>query len=222
MGYLEEVLKLVGISPNQLRQRQQDLPETLAELHQSVLRAFVDTGTAPGDERLPIASDLGDFDMETALKRLEEADLIVRDQVSGRILGAYPFSSVPTRHRVELDNGTSAFAMCAIDALGIPFMTGRDATVLSQDPGTGEEISVQIREARAVWSPVSAVVVVASNGGVGPIASSCCVAINFFRSAEEAERYLEAQPSLIGRVLGQGDALEAGRRVFANLLDRRD
>lgn len=221
MSNLEEVLKLVGISPNQLRQRQQGLPEALAELHQSVLRAFMETGTAPGDEHLPIASHLGDFDMDTALKRLEEADLIVRDQVSGRILGAYPFSSVPTRHRVALDNGTSAFAMCAIDALGIPFMTGRDATVLSQDPGTGEEISVQIREARAVWSPISAVVVVASNGGVGPIASSCCVAINFFRSAKGAEKYLEAHPSLIGRVLGQGDALEAGRRVFGNLLDRR-
>lgn len=116
---LEEVLKLVGISPDQLRQRQQDLSETLAELHQSVLRAFVETGTAPGEERLPIASDFGDCDIDMALKRLEEADLIVRDQVSGRILGAYPFSSVPTRHRVELDDGTSAFAMCAIDALGI-------------------------------------------------------------------------------------------------------
>jgi hypothetical protein len=217
---LEEVLKLVGISPNQFRQRQQDLPETLAELHQSVLRAFVETGTVPREEHLPKVPVLDDLDINTALKRLEEADLIVRDQVSGRILGAYPFSSVPTRHRLELDNGTSAFAMCAIDALGIPFMTGRDATVLSQDPDNGEEICIHIRDARAVWSPISAVVVVASNGGVAPIASSCCVAINFFRSAEAAERYLGVQGSLIGRVLGQADALEAGRRMFGNLLNR--
>ncbi|MGH3546890.1 MAG: organomercurial lyase [Pseudonocardiaceae bacterium] len=33
---------------------------------------------------------------------------------------AYPFSAAPTRHRVRLATGVDTYAMCVIDALGIP------------------------------------------------------------------------------------------------------
>lgn len=47
---------------------------------------------------------------------------------------AYPFSRRPSGHLVQLDRGPAVWAMCAIDALGIPVMTGRDAAIVSADP----------------------------------------------------------------------------------------
>src|SRR5262249_58871257 len=45
---------------------------------------------------------------------------------NGVVAVAYPFSGMPTRQQVELDGFPAVYAMCAIDALGIPAMAGRD------------------------------------------------------------------------------------------------
>jgi hypothetical protein len=42
----------------------------------------------------------------------------------GAVAVGYPFSRTPTRHRVQLAGTPPVWAMCAIDALGIPQMTG--------------------------------------------------------------------------------------------------
>lgn len=55
---------------------------------------------------------------------------------------AYPFSAVPTPHRVAIDGGPSVFSMCSVDAIGIAAMLGRAVTVHSADPVTGEPITV--------------------------------------------------------------------------------
>jgi mercuric reductase len=47
---------------------------------------------------------------------------------------AYPFSGAPTRQQVELDGFPAVHAMCAIDALGIPVMAGRDGRITATDP----------------------------------------------------------------------------------------
>ena len=65
------------------------------------------------------------WDPRDALRQLAADDLIALD---GRdtLVAAYPFSPTPTAHVVSRGD-VRAFEMCAIDALGIPFMLDRDA-----------------------------------------------------------------------------------------------
>ena len=55
----------------------------------------------------------------------------------GQIEVAYPFSRRSTGHTVHLTGHLPVAAMCAIDALGIPLMTGADGVIDSTDPTTG-------------------------------------------------------------------------------------
>src|SRR5258706_507532 len=76
--------------------------------------------------------------LAATLADLAGHDLIQRDVATGRIRAAYPFSGVPTPHRVTLSRKAAGspheradqhkraeqqvFAMCALDALGIPLL----------------------------------------------------------------------------------------------------
>ncbi|MHA4854887.1 organomercurial lyase [Rhodococcus sp. MSC1_016] len=55
------------------------------------------------------------------LDRLHVADVIRLDP-AGRITSAYPFSASPTLHRASIGGGSTVYAMCAVDALGISAM----------------------------------------------------------------------------------------------------
>ena len=59
-----------------------------------------------------------------------------------------PFSAVPTDYRVDW-GAQSAFANCAWDALGIAAALGRNATISTHDPLTGEPLSVTVRDGEA-------------------------------------------------------------------------
>jgi alkylmercury lyase-like protein len=50
--------------------------------------------------------------------------------------------------------------MCAIDALGIPLMTGSDVVIDSADPDSGTPIRIQRRGDEWTWQPATAVVVI--------------------------------------------------------------
>ena len=125
--------------------RQAVLPDPLQAFHRRLLKAFV-TGTGAPDAAVVArrAAELG-LDPEAALAALAAlaaADLVHTDPATGSISIAYPFSGRPTPHRVELAGGPTVSAMCALDALGIPQMTRRDARISSTDPTSGQQIAV--------------------------------------------------------------------------------
>jgi hypothetical protein len=197
--------------------RQAALPRKLRRLHQAVLRHFVDTGSSPSRDWLHArASELG-LDPRVASTRLTEADLVHLDD-AGLVSVAYPFSGAPRGHRVALADGPLLSAMCAIDALGVPQMTGRDATITAADPSTGEPIRVDARGGHWRWSPQSAVVLVAGTRANGPSALCTCGHVNYYTRAEQAQAYLDAHPDLTGRVLDQAAAVELAGVVFGGLL----
>jgi len=70
------------------------------------------------------------FGVEDILGQLEEKGVIVRDE-NKAVVAVYPVSALPTRHRVQLADGRTLYAMCAIDAIGAAFTTNQDATVES-------------------------------------------------------------------------------------------
>jgi len=82
-----------------------------------VLQAWLHNGTAPKPHVIPLHS----------LNKLVELDALVESE-SG--LGCYPFSAIETGIRV--DYGVhQVHAMCAIDALAIPFLVNTAATIIA-------------------------------------------------------------------------------------------
>ncbi|WP_158888210.1 alkylmercury lyase family protein [Amycolatopsis anabasis] len=200
------------------------LPHSVRAVHRTILRTFADTGTAP--TRRQLATQVGNRDagLEATLDALTAADLIGIDEV-GEIAYAYPFSTRPTAHRVRLPGGTQPYAMCAIDALGIPTMLGTDAVITSRDAETGEPITVDVTDHGTTtrWQPADAVVYLGSRTDccATTSAGTCCGYINFFTSHRNALAWAENRPDLTGRVLDQDRALAAGVRCFGDLLRTR-
>lgn len=71
---------------------------------------------------------------------------------------AYPFSTASTRHRVRIGDRFDAYAMCAVDTLGIAPMLGQDTLIESIDVTTGEPISLVTLNGRSTWAPAEVVV----------------------------------------------------------------
>jgi hypothetical protein len=147
---------------------------------------------------------------------LIEADLIQTDD-NVLLVVAYPFSVEPTRHRVALCDGRGYYAMCAIDALGIPYMLDQPGEIQSQEPDGREMVRVAVDPERGpTWTPAGAVAVAAFGEGCC-LAQSACPHINLFASHGAAARYLDSHV-LHGGVLPITDAVAAGRWQFGDAL----
>jgi hypothetical protein len=190
------------------------LPAPLRALHRAVLTAFVDTGRAPTTDWVAErAEQLGAGD---ALAALADADLVHTDD--GRVTVAYPFSGTPTPHVVRLDEGPAIWAMCAADALGIPLMTGRDATIATADAHSGEPIRIQVEGGSWTWDPVGTLTLVAGHEACGTAAEGVCRYIHFFTGEENAQAYLAADRTMTGRTFDQEASIELADQVFGRLL----
>jgi hypothetical protein len=181
-----------------------------------VLRGFRDHGQAHRVDLHPTAAALG-VDIDDALDQLASADL-VHTAPDGAIEIAYPFSGRPTGHTVHLAGHPPVAAMCAIDALGIPLMTGSDGVIDSADPDTGTPIRVQRRGDEWTWQPATAVVVICHTDCCGILANSVCRSITFHTDPQHAQSHLDNHPELQGLVISQIDALARAERTFGSLL----
>jgi hypothetical protein len=193
--------------------RQAGLPPELRQLHRAVLQAFLTTGRPPHQGDLRLAT----VDRDEAFRQLREMDLVHLDG-DGYVRAAYPFSGRMTGHFVQLDDGLVLSAMCAIDALGIPLMTRRDAVIVSNDPVGGQPIRIECHGDDWRWSPAGTVVLAAQSRGDGPAADCLCPAITFHASRQSATDHLGGHPGWRGQVLDQGEAIEVARWSFASLL----
>ena len=139
---------------------------------------------------------------------------------AGQITAAYPFSALPTPHRVRIAGQATVFAMCAIDALGISAMAGLPVVIESADPSTGEPITVQVDGADGRWNPATAVVYVgrADSECAGPSASVCCGYMNFFATRAAASAWAASHPEITGGILDQRRAVQVGIGIFGQLL----
>jgi hypothetical protein len=181
-------------------------------LHHAILRGFPQNGGPPS------LAWLAQQAPDATLADLAAKDVIQLDPESGAIVAAYPFSGVPTAHLVTVSGGAPVFAMCAIDALGIPFMLGVDATVYSEDPMTRETIRITVRDGQATWEPATACMFAGCVDGAGPIAQTLCPMVNFFVSPASAEAYAAAHPDVRGTILDQAAAVRSGQRTFGAML----
>lgn len=196
--------------------RAEQLPDGLRQVHRAILRHFAATGTAPNAGDIRAAVNAADLDTARALRELARQDLVAVDG-AGRMVAAYPFSPTPTPHVVSLGD-IEVFAMCAIDALGMPFMLGTDAVITSADPHTGQPVRVTITKGVVIYRPAEAVIVYAATGATGRSVDTCCSSINFFANASNAQAWITAHPSLTATVLEKHQAITLGRDIFEPLL----
>ncbi len=189
----------------------------LRAVHQAVQRSFVHTGVAPGMSSL--ARHAAPFEVAQVLAELADSDFVCLDD-AGQITAAYPFSAMPTRHRVRISGGPAVYAMCAIDALDMSAMAGVPVAIESADPSTGELVTVNVDGAASSWDPATAVVYVGRTGDgcVGPSASVCCGYVNFFATGAAATAWAASYPEITGVILGQARALQVGIGIFGQLL----
>ena len=184
----------------------------------AVLAAFIATGQPPPRTELERLARSHGGDPGAALAELAAADAIAVDS-GGEIRAAYPFSPVATQIRVSWAGGPAAYAMCAIDALGMSAMLDRPVTVTAAEPETGRAITVNVDIDRARWRPRTAVVfsgAAAVDGG--PSADRCCGYINFFTRARAARDWASRHPDVTGRILRRTGALQIGIAEFGSLL----
>lgn len=197
--------------------RQRTLQPPLRQLHQHILRHFAQHATAPEPQQLREWAHQLDLELDAALDQLVAVDLAEADPATAQLLGAYPFSAIPRGHKVQLADGPTVEAYCAIDALGIPAMLDCDVVISSRDLHTGEPIRITVTNGQANWRPDEAVVVVGSRPSCGPSACQSCPYITFHSSPATAAAHLQTT-DLAGEILTQPQALAAGALLFGDLM----
>ena len=215
----------LGLNPDvcqlDLHQRVAALSAPARLFHRAVLRAFLEKGRAPTPAELRPVARLVGIGLERVLAELVVHDVIQR-AADGTIQVAYPFSSVPTPHWVEIDGAPPVFAMCAIDALGLPFMVGRPATIHTQDPTDATPLTIAVEPIRGEqrWHPETAVVLANECGQEPVIKAECaCPFINAFAGPLTANRWRDDHPELLVKLLTQEQALAEARAIFGALLE---
>jgi NAD-dependent dihydropyrimidine dehydrogenase PreA subunit len=215
---MADLTDLTRFTDGSIAGRQERLPGPLRGLHRAVLRRFLQTGSPPTARWVRQAAQEAGLDA-SALDELSAADAV--HVVNGVVAVAYPFSGTPTPHRVELDGLPAVYAMCAIDALGLPTMTGRDGQITSADPADGTPIEVTVRGGTWSWTPAATVVVAGRATDCGTECSSfeaMCPNTVFHASPQSARAYLARHGGLDAQILDQHTAIECGRLNFGALL----
>jgi len=189
-------------------------------VHRYILATFATTGHAPTLEAIQAQFALASVEEADALVTELEARGCLHRNVGDRgITHAYPFSTEPTPHRVYLAGGPQVYAMCAVDALGMPLMLKRDAEIHSCCRQCQDAVTVHIHHEEVTHrSPAGLVVWLPSVPGKCVAATDLCPSLNFFCSGAHLDQWRAAYPDTHGQTLTLEQALVGGRKTFAPLL----
>jgi mercuric reductase len=211
---LEKALnRLKRILP--LKERQEDCGKQIKELHQAIIRSFVDKGRILSREEMEhYVSNL-----EDAVNILKERDMVVFSG-DGEPLGAYPFTMEEREHTVQV-NGHRVHAMCALDALAVGPMFDEKTHVVSRCRVTGDPVSIYqagntILNADEAGDVCFGIIWGAENTDIS-CADSLCMEMMFLRDSEIAQQWL-ADDSKNREVFTLQEAVEFGGRFFAPLV----
>ena len=213
----------------------------------AVLRTFPTRGQPPTPTQLRRLAERFAVPLAATLADMVAQDLLQLDAATGAVRAAYPFSGVPSAHRVTLSPDAAGssevltqrqvYAMCALDALGIPLMLGCAATIASEDALTHEVVRVTLapRENapvsvldgwRTQWDPPGTVIFARDaahehehDGGCAA-AGVCCPITNFFAEMSHAQQWAQVYPVTDGVLLTGDEALHRAHALFGRVLYR--
>lgn len=191
-------------------------PLTRAVLR-GILEGFV-AGAGPVEvEAVPaLFPEQGPSEVYDAIARLDEKDLILVQD--GQVMLAYPFSGTPTAFKVVLPDSRERYAVCAIDALGVPAMLGHRVVIRSHCHHCREPIEIDAGPDGPVGG-AEIMVWVGERGDLGKKAcTSICLTLNFFRSEAHLRSWREAHPDVPGAAAILEEAFNVGAKIFGELL----
>jgi hypothetical protein len=194
-----------------LRGKTKPLEEDEERVRRLILEHFRKVGRAPTRDEL--GTGLGDIDQ--ILETLDSRDIIYLKD--GEVSGAYPFSNTPTDFQVTFSDGQTTFAMCAIDALGIPFMFGEDVKIDSACAYCGEDIEIVVGNGEVMHSEPEDVVVFAGFECGKHAATTLCTTLVFLHG-EHVKDFEEIQHGE-HEILTLGEGFYVGKGVFGNSLE---
>lgn len=194
---------------------------SLAETHRFILEAFAETGRSPSLDQIKDHLGLGSAEEAEALvAKLQEQGAVHRADGDSLITHAYPFSNEPTNHKVRLNAGVEVFSMCAVDALGIPFMLKQDGKIASACGHCSGEVDVTISSGKLTFASPDGLIVWFPSAQAGCVpATDLCPEINFFCSEEHLAMWRSEQPDHDGESLTLDQAVERGKLIFGPLLE---
>ncbi len=171
-----------------------------------IFKVILRSGRAPTVDELQRFLRESDDDVIRVLDKLEEKDLLLRRTGTQQIMSIYPLSLEATKHQVVLEDGKRLFAMCAVDAVGLPNMVNKDVKVISECGWCKEKIRLEIKDGEVVAKSRPEVVIWNLERQEGPSAETCCPVINFFCSNQHLREWEERHPDLSKK--GHSDLLE--------------
>jgi mercuric reductase len=181
----------------------------------ALLQHYLEFGHALLPVELGRRLGLSEATVRQRLQELHHRDLVVFE--NERIVGAYPFNDRDTGQLVALD-GRRLNAMCAVDALGIGAMTGREVTVVSSCRHCGVPIQIATRDrgrGLAEVEPNTAVMWQSVRYEDGCAANSLCAKTVFYCSDDHLSAWRRERPAdEPGFRLSVEEALEVGRALF--------
>jgi alkylmercury lyase len=163
-------------------------------------------------EEIAAASDKSPEEVRAVLDQFPSAEW--DDQ--GRVVGL-GLTLHLTPHRLELE-GHTLFAWCALDALLLPVLLGRPASIESPCRGTGEPVHIEVKPAGIeAAEPPSTVVSVVVAQDLASVRSVGCNNTHFFSTLGAASRWLEKHPE--ATIVPVEDAFRLGQLLAEGLLD---
>jgi len=196
--------KLNSLLP--LKARQDALNPELQALHRSILFNFANAGQAL------------DVDNKAQLEELNKNDLVVLDEETKELTGAYPFSLKKTAHHVVLENA-ELYAMCAFDAISIAPVFDVSTKITSNCHVTKEAIEIQ-QNANGVISakPSEDIYIGIKWQSTGSCAAeSLCMEMVFLRDKNIAEEWQGRNEHI--SIYPLDVAIEFGVKYFKPLID---
>jgi mercuric reductase len=192
----------------------------------------VDTGKAPTQGR--IAAILGSKAAALeALGQFKAADLVVLSapvvfnektkqhvaDAAAEIVGAYPMSTQATAHKVT-SNGQTVNAMCAVDALSISAMFGRETQIESKCHVTGTPIRLRVNGTSVLEASTPDIHVgIRWQSLQGCAAKTICTEMVFLKDTATAESWRKTDPESID-ILTLSEAIELGTAFFLPLMEQ--
>lgn len=175
--------------------------DVLSQIFKSILKS----GKAPTLGELGISLKKSQTEILNLVNQLEEKDILRRNE-SNEIINIYPISLIPTEHQVIINEGSKLFAMCAVDALGMPSMFNKSAKIISQCKWCKQKITIKIENEKIVSKSHPNILIWSPKQQETPAAEKCCPIVNFFCSSEHLKDWQSKNPTLV--VKGHSAPLE--------------
>jgi hypothetical protein len=171
--------------------RQRELRAEEKEVLSSIFRSLLKHGKCPAVEELQLSLKRSDEEIIRVLDELErKGDYLLRKRGTQEIISIYPISLKPTEHQIFLEDRTKLFAMCAVDALGMPTMFNKNVRIVSRCEECKSEMVFEIKNEQITFMSHPDAAICSPKHQVYPAAETCCPLVNFFCSKKHANEWI--------------------------------